>query len=110
MARGRKIDSLQVFLADQRDLPKALIAVQASLPPGLEAQVPAARHGLADETLLLTNVSLGMAGALALTTALFIVLGVFLMNVGERRAQISLMHALGATRKQIMQMICSEAS
>ena len=40
---------------------------------------------------------------------MFIVLNVFLMSVGERRRQISILRAIGATRRQIMTMITSEA-
>ena len=71
--------------------------------------VPSSRTGLAKETLLLTEVSLNMASALSFTTAVFIALSVFLMNVGERRQQLSIMRAVGATRRQIIVLVCREA-
>ncbi|HEV3136640.1 MAG TPA: FtsX-like permease family protein, partial [Pirellulales bacterium] len=58
---------------------------------------------------LLTEVSLDMASALSFTTAVFIALSVFLMNVGERRQQLSIMRALGATRRQTIVLVCREA-
>src|SRR5690606_36378156 len=79
------------------------------VPPELRVQVPSSRSGLAEETLLLTEVSLNMASALSFTTAVFIALSVFLMNVSERRRQLSIMRAVGATRRQIMGMVCGEA-
>ncbi len=64
---------------------------------------------MADASLKLTQVSLNLTSALSLTTAMFIVLNVFLMSVGERRRQISILRAIGATRRQIMTMITREA-
>ena len=43
--------------------------------------------------MLLTDVSLFMASALSFLTAVFIVLSVFLMNIGERRRQLSILRA-----------------
>ena len=64
---------------------------------------------MAEESLKLTQVSLNLTSALSFTTAVFIVLNVFLMSVGERRRQISILRAIGATRRQIMTMVTSEA-
>ena len=58
---------------------------------------------------MLTQVSLNMASALSFTTAVFIVLSAFLMNVGERRRQLSILRTVGATRRQVVGMVCYEA-
>jgi len=104
-----KVDSFHVFLSEGVS-PATVIAEAAKvLPPGVTAKVPAAQLGLAEESLKLTQVSLNLTTALSFTTAVFIVLNVFLMSVGERRRQISILRAIGATRRQIMTMITSEA-
>ncbi len=107
-ARGQ-IDALQILLAPDRDAKQAISAYSRLLPPELKVQVPSARGGLAEETLLLTHVSLNMASALSFTTAVFIVLSMFLMSVGERRRQLATLHALGAMRRQILGIISTEA-
>ena len=79
------------------------------LPEDSQVGVPSAKLGMADDSLKLTQVSLNLTSALSITTAMFIVLNVFLMSVGERRRQISILRAIGATRGQIMTMVTSEA-
>jgi putative ABC transport system permease protein len=104
-----QIDALQVFLMPGASGADSMAAAARLLPGGLKVQVPSSRSGLAEETLLLTEVSLKMASALSFTTAVFIVLSVFLMYVGERRRQLSILRAVGATRRQIIGLICTEA-
>ncbi|REK18692.1 MAG: ABC transporter permease [Planctomycetota bacterium] len=103
------VDALQILLPEEADAHDAISSYARVLPSELKAQVPSSRSGLAEETLLLTQVSLNMASALSFTTAVFIVLSVFLMSVGERRQQLATMHAVGATRRQIVRMISAEA-
>ncbi len=104
-----EIDGLNIFLSDPKRAAEVQAEVSGVLPPELSVGVPSSRTGLAQETLLLTEVSLNMASALSFTTAVFIALSVFLMNVGERRQQLSIMRALGATRRQIVVLVCREA-
>ncbi len=104
-----QVDALQILLTPSTDPQQAIAAYSGVLPPELKVQVPSARSGLAEETLLLTQVSLNMASALSFTTAVFIVLSVFLMSVSERRRQLAMLHAVGATRRQIVGMISTEA-
>jgi putative ABC transport system permease protein len=103
------VDALQIYLAPETDPHKAIDTYAPLLPPELKVQVPSSRSGLAEETLQLTHVSLNMASALSFTTAIFIVLSVFLMNVGERRRQLATLRAVGATRRQVMRLVGTEA-
>jgi putative ABC transport system permease protein len=107
-ARG-KIDALHVFLDDAKQTGPAIAAIAPLLPKELEVRVPAARSGMAEESLLLIEVSLNMVSSLSFTTAVFIVLSVFLMNVSERRRQLSILRAVGATRGQIVRLVGREA-
>ncbi len=104
-----EVDALNLFLTDSKNAAEVIDEVSRILPPELTVGVPSSRTGLAEETLLLTEVSLDMASALSFTTAVFIVLSVFLMNVSERRQQLSILRAIGASRQQIMGMVCCEA-
>ncbi len=104
-----EIDAVHLYLDDSHSISDVQAAAANVLPRELRVQVPSSRSGLAEEMLLLTEVSLDLASALSFTTAVVIALSVFLMNVGERRRQISILRALGATRRQVMGMICREA-
>jgi putative ABC transport system permease protein len=105
----REVDALNLFLTDSKRTAETIAEVSRLLPSELRVQVPSSRSGLAEETLLLTEVSLNMASALSFTTAVFMVLSVFLMNVSERRQQLSILRALGATRRQIVGFVGREA-
>ncbi|HEY2838371.1 MAG TPA: FtsX-like permease family protein [Pirellulales bacterium] len=104
-----EVDSLHLYLNDSKQSDKVLTAANEVLPRELRTRVPSSRNGLAEEMLHLTEVSLDLVSALSFTTAVVIALTIFLMNVSERRRQIAILRALGATRRQIMEMICSEA-
>lgn len=104
-----QVDALQIYLEPPADAHEAIAAYSPLLPEELKVQIPSSRSGLAEETLQLTQVSLNMASALSFTTAVFIVLSVFLMNVGERQRQLATMRAVGATRRQIIALVGTEA-
>jgi putative ABC transport system permease protein len=107
-ARGR-VDALHLFLAPGATAKAVQAEVARVLPERLTVQVPSARSGLAEQTLTLTQVSLNMASALSFTTAVFVVLSVLLMNVAERRRHLSILRAIGATRRQVIGTVCREA-
>ena len=104
-----QVDLLHVYLDDPKYAHDVIAAAEAELPGTLEIRVPGSRKGQAEETLLLTEVSLMMTSSLSFLTAVFIVLSVFLMNVSERRRQLAVFRAVGATRRQVLGMICYEA-
>ncbi len=98
-ATGR-VDALHLFLDERSHAPQVIAESADVLPATLRVGVPALRSKEAEDTLLLTDVSLFMASALSFLTAVFIVLSVFLMNIGERRRQLSILRAVGATRRK----------
>ncbi|HTU26614.1 MAG TPA: FtsX-like permease family protein [Pirellulales bacterium] len=105
-----EVDSLHLYLDDGATAQTVIDEATKVLPPELSAKVPAAQLGLAEESTKLTQVSLNLTSTLSFTTAVFIVLNIFLMSVGERRRQISILRAIGATRQQILVMVTSEAA
>jgi putative ABC transport system permease protein len=104
-----QVDALHLFI-DKPEIAQTVIAeATAALPKELVVRTPAARTGLAEETLLLTEISLYLGSALSFITAVFIALSVFLMNISERRRQFSILRAIGATQGQIIGMVNREA-
>ena len=84
-------------------------SVRRHLPTGLIVRAPVAPAQLAEETLRATEQGLDFACALSLAMAVFIILNTFLMNVSERRRQLAIMRAVGATRAQIRVLLLTEA-
>ena len=67
-----------------------------------------ARSQLAKETVQDAEKGLNFAYALMIVLAVFTIFNTFLMNVGERRRQLAVLRAIGATRRQIIRMLLLE--
>ena len=105
----KKIDAIQIVLEPGSDEQAVQADIAKQLPTGVAVQPPAARSSLAQETSLSTEQGLRMAQGFSVLVALFIILNTFLINVTQRRRQLGVMRAIGATRQQIALLICSEA-
>ena len=102
------INALSLILDDSVDAKTIEAEISRRLPTGLAVHTPAGRTQLAKETLLNAEQGLNFACALTVVLAVFIILNTFLMNVSERRRQLSILRAIGATRSQIMRMMLRE--
>ncbi|MDA1053533.1 MAG: FtsX-like permease family protein [Planctomycetota bacterium] len=102
------IDSVQLVLDEDADLETTQAAVAAKLPLGLSVRQPNMRSQLAEETMMATEQGLQLATAFALVIAAFIIFNTFQMTVGERRRQLGILRAIGATRRQITTLILRE--
>ena len=49
-----------------------------------------------------------LLGWLAVAASIFVVLNTFLLNLGERRRELALLRALGATRGQVVRLLLTE--
>ncbi len=106
--RGR-IDKAQVKTDPDADQDKILQAISELLPKGVAANPPATRSSMAEETSLSTEQGMRMARGFSLLVAVFIITNTFLINITQRRRQIGIMRAIGATRGQIAGMMYREA-
>jgi putative ABC transport system permease protein len=104
-----ELDMIQVVLKNDQDIDKAKESIQSRLPKGLTVRKPAGGSQMVRETLLASQQGLELASAFSLLLAGFIILNTFLMNVGERRRQLAIMRAVGATRRQIERLLYTEA-
>ncbi len=108
MALPQRVNAVHVLLADGADRDRTREALARHLPSGLLVQQPGARTALADETLSATERVLTLLGWLAVTASIFVVLNTFLLNIGERRRELALLRALGATRGQVVRLLLTE--
>jgi putative ABC transport system permease protein len=108
-ARG-KLDAVQIVVDPQTPLATVMAAIQAKLPKdqGLSVHQPMGNSQSAEEILRASHRALQIVTALSLVMAGFIILNTFLMNVGERRRELAIMRALGATRQQITRLLFGE--
>lgn len=103
------IDKAQVKTDPDADQDKILKAISELLPKGVAANPPVTRSSMAEETSLSTDQGMRLARGLSLLVAVFIISNTFLINVAQRRKQIGIMRAIGATRAQISGMMYREA-
>jgi len=106
---GADVNTIQLVLDDGADRDAVRAAVAGTLPAGLAVQTPSSRGDLAEVYLSPTQSGLSAVSALALVAGGFIIANAFLMSVGERRRQLALLRALGATRRQVTRLLVREA-
>jgi putative ABC transport system permease protein len=104
-----KVDSAQVVLKPDADEETVRKQISMLLPTGVSVHVPESRSPIAEETSKSTEQGMRIARAFSLVVAVFIIANTFLINVTQRRKQLGIMRAIGATRRQIAGMVYREA-
>jgi putative ABC transport system permease protein len=106
-----ELDVIQVVLKDKADLETVRAAIAKALPAGLGLSVhrPGGNSQGMEETMQSSQQGLLLASVFSVLLAAFIILNTFLMNVGERRRQLAIMRAVGATTRQIAGMLVGES-
>ena len=97
------------MLADGADEERVAARIRAILPPGLDVHPPASATQLAKGTTTEIQWGLSLASVFAVVLTFIIIVNTFLMNVSERRPQIAVLRAVGATRRQVVGMLLREA-
>lgn len=108
-AARHRLDGIQVVLSEDADESTVQSRLRRCLPVGVEVQRPTTHSALAEETMRALENGLRLATAFALLAAVFIIMNTFSMNVGQRRRQLAAMRTIGATRKQIGELVFCEA-
>ncbi|MBC8355811.1 MAG: ABC transporter permease [Planctomycetes bacterium] len=103
-----EIDAVQIVLDAETNVDSIQAKVAGDLPVGLVVRQPTVRSQLAEETMLATEQGLQLATAFALVIAAFMIFNTFQMTVGERRRQLGILRAIGATRRQVTFLILRE--
>ncbi len=105
-----RINSLQLVLEDGASQSQVEAEVGRRLPTGLMVQTPGTRGELGRTGMVSTEQGLSTLSASSLVAGAFVILNAFLMNLGERRRQLAVLRALGATRSQVTRLVLREAA
>jgi putative ABC transport system permease protein len=108
--RGRTFDRIDLAVAPGTPVATCQQALQAALGPGFEVQVPAMRGRQAETMLEGYAVMVRLSSAFALFVGLFIIYSAFSIAVTQRRAEIGVLRALGATGAQIRRIFLVESA
>ncbi|MEN6457855.1 MAG: FtsX-like permease family protein [Thermoguttaceae bacterium] len=102
------VDTVSVVLNDGADEKAVSAAISQHLPAGLSVRSPASRAQLNKENIEKVQQGMQFADVTIVLLAIFMILNTFLMNVGERRRQLAVLRAIGATRRQIIHTLLLE--
>ncbi|MEZ6137902.1 MAG: FtsX-like permease family protein [Pirellulaceae bacterium] len=105
----QQLDQIQLLLQEGADREEVRQALEAKLTKGVTIRQPKTQSDMAQETMYATENGLHLAIAFALLIVTFIIYNTFQMTVGERRKQLGILRAIGATRKQVGWAILKEA-
>ena len=108
--RTRKnIDMIQLVLDPDAKTDEIRQLIEPTLPAGVQVRSPTSETQLMKETLFATEEGLKLASLFCLLLASFIILNTFFMNISERRRQLAILRAIGASRAQVIQAILGES-
>jgi putative ABC transport system permease protein len=104
-----QINAIHIVVDRDTDHDRVAADIRRLLPSGLLVQAPGERGGRIRSALFVVEQSLAGLTMIALIAGAFVILNTFLMNLGERRKQLAILRALGATSGQITQLLLREA-
>jgi putative ABC transport system permease protein len=107
--RGRKFDRIDIALLNGVSLNHGRAKLQKALGPGLEVDLPSSRGEQFEATSHIYNLASNITSVFALFIGMFIIYNTFAIAVTQRRSEIGILRALGATRSQIRTLFLTES-
>jgi putative ABC transport system permease protein len=107
--RGQRFDRIDVGLGEGVPLDKGEAALERALGPGFRVEPPSSRGREFESLVGIYTLAMGISSAFALFIGMFIIYNSFAIAVTERRAEIGILRALGATRGQIRGLFLAES-
>ncbi|HEX5230376.1 MAG TPA: FtsX-like permease family protein [Bryobacteraceae bacterium] len=107
--RGRKFDRIDLAVKDGASVAAVKAKLEALLGPGFQVQEPAARAEQFDSISRVYTTMANVSSVFALFIGMFIIYNTFQIAVTQRRAEIGILRALGATRSQIRTLFLGES-
>ena len=107
--RGRTFDRIDMALTPGTSTDQAERDLGALLGPGFDVQAPAGRGRQAEAMVAGYTMMVNISSVFALFIGMFIIYNSFATAVTERRAEIGILRALGATRSQVRNLFLIES-
>ena len=106
--RGRTFDRIDLALAPGWTLADARRELEARLGPGFQVEPPSGRGQQFEATIASFALMMNVSSLFALFIGMFIIYNAFAIAVTERRSEIGILRALGASRAQIRWLFLGE--
>ncbi|MEO8025655.1 MAG: FtsX-like permease family protein [Bryobacteraceae bacterium] len=108
--RGRKFDRVDIGLKEDLTLDAGRAELEALLGPGFTVEPPSSRGQQFESTAAIYSLVSGITSVFALFIGMFIIYNTFAIAVTQRRSEIGILRALGATRRQIRTLFLTESA
>jgi putative ABC transport system permease protein len=108
--RGRMFDRIDLALRPGRTIAEAQAELGAMLGPGFQVDPPSGRGQQFEAILAAYSMMVGISSLFALFIGMFIIYNSFAIAVTQRRSEIGILRALGATRDQIRWLFLGESA
>ena len=108
--RGPKFDRIDIALQEGTSLDDATRKVQTLLGAGFQVEPPSSRGQQFESTSRMYALASNITSMFALFIGMFIIYNTFAIAVTERRSEIGILRALGATRGQIRTLFLAESA
>jgi putative ABC transport system permease protein len=108
--RGRSFDRIELMLKPGATLAECERELGALLGPAFEVQPPSSRGQQFEAMLAGYSMMVGISSAFTLFIGMFIIYNSFSIAVTQRRSEIGMLRALGATRGQIRWLFLGESA
>ena len=107
--RGRKFDRIDIVVQDSSRVEDVQRELRGMLGPGFEVQAPSARGQQFEAMARIYSLAADITSSFALFIGMFIIYNTFSIAVAQRRSEIGILRALGATQGQIRTLFLSES-
>ncbi len=108
--RGRMFDRIDIGVAPGADPDAVQRKLAAMLGPGFDVQPPASRTRQFDAISRGLSITISMTSVFALLIGVFIIYNSFSIAITQRRAEIGILRALGASQRQVLGMFLAESA
>lgn len=108
--RGRKFDRIDLTIKEGARVDDVRRKLQSLLGPGFQVEQPSARAQQFDAMSRAYSISAGITSGFALFIGMFIIYNTFQIAVAQRRSEVGILRALGATRTQIRALFLGEGA
>jgi len=108
--RGQRFDRIDIGLPEGMPLEQGESALRTALGPGFTVEPPSGRGRQFESLLAIYNTATSISSLFALFIGMFIIYNSFSIAVTQRRSEIGILRALGATRTQIRTLFLVESA
>jgi len=108
--RGRKFDRIDIAVASGVSIEKCQSGLRSMLGPAFLVEPPSGRGQQFESLVLIFSAVIDLSSLFALVIGMFIIYNSFAIAVTQRRFEIGILRALGATRRQIRTLFLAESA